>query len=167
MATRPVPVVEGLPPSRAEFEARYLKRQRPVVLKGAAPLLVPKAWALFHDEGEGGDWAATLGRILGDAAVDVAMTHWSQAFNGASSQAESARMTFPAFLAMLRDAPESDEAALAGFHDDDSWGRHNFYLAQSSIFERPRQQQGGGPPATPPPLAALAPHIDMCVRVLY
>lgn len=165
MATRPVPVVEGegLPESRAAFEARYLKRQRPVVLRGAAPLLVPKAWRLFHDEAEA-EWLDRLGDILKDAVVDVAVTHWSQPFHGNPSWAESTRLPFPDFLRLLRGAPASDEESMAGFYDDNGslWDRQNFYLAQSSIIERPTRKAGGPSTAgAPPPLAALAPHIDL------
>lgn len=158
MTTRPVPVMEGLPECRAAFEGRYLKRHRPVVLRGAAPRLVPKAWQLFHDDAE---CLTELGAILTDAVVDVAVTHWSQPFQGDPGHAESTRLPFPDFLRLLRGAPASDEESMAGFEDEKGspWDRQNFYLAQSSILERPRK--GGGPSAAAPPLAALAPHIDL------
>jgi hypothetical protein len=72
-AARPVPVVEASAlPDPETFTTQYVNRHRPVVLKGAAPVLVPKAWALFHNDAEGGDegrWLAPLTDILKGAGA--------------------------------------------------------------------------------------------------
>lgn len=75
---RPVPVLDGLPSKKA-FQFEYVRRHRPVVLKGAAPVLLPRAWGLFHDDedegqekqgkGKNGRWMERLGAILQDAST--------------------------------------------------------------------------------------------------
>ncbi len=163
--TRPVPVLEGLPSSNA-FQTKYLRRHRPVVLKGAAPFLVPKAWALFHadddDNDEGGSssrWMARLANILEDAVVDVATTHWALPFSGDPGMAESTTMPFPTFVSLLRQMQQraDDDEAYGGTFASCHSGGQNYYLAQAPILEHRRKGKGKQPPA---PLAALAPHID-------
>lgn len=82
--TRPVPSLDTLP-SRETFQSEYVRRHRPVVLKGAGPALLPQAWRLFHDgegmevegdgkgrgKGKGGRWMARLLEILKDASTHM------------------------------------------------------------------------------------------------
>jgi hypothetical protein len=95
--------------------------------------------------------------------VQVSCAERGTPFSGDLALAESAAVSFHAFLAFFHAAVDKKagaQGARAGRFEAELDGL-DLYLAQCGVYERPRE---GNTASSQPPLEFIWPHIDTCVR---